>query len=263
MESAGYQQAWVRPSTLDGLNRRIHDGVPIEDLALRAADRRDTFFELLFPYARPTAGSRVLELGQGVGWIMEAVLAQYPVSEIVGLDVSPVMIQSAQERWDDPRARYVLYDGLHVPLEDDAFDNVYSVACIQHIEKHHAFLAMQELVRILKPGGHGTLHLMSVHHLPASPRSYAEECWNHVNNVDAHWMHYYSYDELFMLFSHALGVTDLDIKYYRTSFWVHFSKGTDTPFKSPEVEQAYFLNRDLPAAIRPRGINTSPSTVGD
>ena len=92
-------------------------------------------------------------------------LARYPIGEIVGLDVSPVMIESAQERWSDPRASYVLYDGLRVPLDDDSFDNIYSVACLQHIEKHHAFLVMKELVRMLKPGGHGTLHLMSIHHL--------------------------------------------------------------------------------------------------
>ena len=81
-------------------------------------------------------------------------------------------------------------------------------------------------MRLLKPGGHGTLHLISIHHLPQSGRTYEEECWNHVNNVDAHWMHYYSFDEILVLFSDALGVTDLDVKYYRTSFWVHFSKGT-------------------------------------
>lgn len=255
MESDGYKQAWVRPSTLDGLNRRIHDGVALEDLAARAADRRDTFFELLFPYARPTEGAKVLELGPGVGWIMQSMLEAYPIAEIVGLDVSPVMIQSAQERWHDDRARYVEYDGLHVPLEDDSFDNVYSVACIQHIEKHHAFLVMKELMRILKPGGHATFHLISIHHLPqVTARTYEEECWNHVNNVDEHWMHFYSYDELFVLFSHALGVTDLDIKYHRTSFWLHASKGTDRKFATPEVEQEYFLNRKVPEAIRPRPV---------
>ena len=172
MDSEGYKQAWVRPSTLEGLNKRIHDGVPLDQLAARAADRRDTFFELLFPYARPTDGARVLELGQGVGWIMESMLERYPIAEIVGLDVSPVMIESAQRALErSTRPTYVLYDGLHVPLEDDSFDNVYSVACLQHIEKHHAFLAMKELVRLLKPGGHGTLHLISIHHLPQSGRT--------------------------------------------------------------------------------------------
>ena len=55
-----------------------------------------------------------------------------------------------------------------------------------------------------------------------------------------------------MLFSHALGVTDLDIKFYGASFWVHFSKGTERRFVSDDVEQASFLKRELPDSIRPR-----------
>ena len=191
----------------------------------------------------------MLELGPGVGWIMESMLAAYPIDEIVGVDVSPVMIENARKRWNDPRASYVLYDGLRVPLADDSFDNVYSVACLQHVEKHHAFLVMKELVRLDQAR-------RSRHPAPASrcttcptpTRTYEQECWNHVNNADEHWMHYYSYDEIFMLFAHELGVTDLDIKYYRTSFWVHFSKGTERPFKTDDVEKQYFLNRRCPRA---------------
>jgi ubiquinone/menaquinone biosynthesis C-methylase UbiE len=252
MDAAGYRQAWVRSGSLDLLNHRIHDGVPVEELGRRAADRRDTLFRLLFPYACPVRGSRVLELGQGVGWIMEAMLDAYAIDQVVGLDISENMIERALERWQDPRADYVLYDGLRVPLQDDQFDNIYSVACIQHIEKHHAFLGMKELVRVLKPGGHGTLHLLSVHHLANSKRSFDDECWNHVNNAPTHWHHYYSFDEIFVLFSEALRVTDLDIKYYRTSFWVHFSKKTARRFRSDDVERTYFLNRELPSALRPQ-----------
>src|SRR5215831_19264406 len=148
MDPAAYKQTWVQPSTLDALNTRIHDGVPVEELAQRAADRRDLCFEELFPYARPTEGARVLELGPGVGWIMEAMLARYPIDEIVGLDVSAVMVEHAQERWSDPRASYLVYGGLQVPLADDSFDNIYSIACLQHIEKHHAFLVLKEMVRL-------------------------------------------------------------------------------------------------------------------
>lgn len=249
MDTDSYKRPWTRPSTLDQLNRRIHDGVAVEDLKARAENRRDVFFQLLFPYAAPAEGSKVLELGQGVGWIMEAMLDAFPIGEITGLDISENMIQRASERWQDPRARYVTYDGLHVPLEDDSMDNIYSVACIQHIEKHHAFLVMKELARILKPGGHGTLELLSVHH-QARSRTWEEEAWHHVNGSPAHWHHYYSYDELFVLFSRELDVTDLEIKFHRSSFWVHFSKGTQNRFHNDDVSKEYFLHRDVPERIR-------------
>lgn len=251
MDPAAYKQTWVQPSTLDALNQRIHDGVPVEQLGQRAAERRDLCFDELFPYARPTEGARVLELGPGVGWIMEAMLARYPIDEIVGLDVSPVMIEHARERWSDPRASYLLYGGLQVPLADDSFDNIYSIACLQHIEKHHAFLVLKELVRLLKPGGHGTVHLLSVHHLPTIGGSIEQECWKHVLNTNTHWMHYYSYDEIVVLFSYGLGVTDLDVKFYGTSFWVHFSKGTPKQFHCRDVDRETFLKRGVPDTIRP------------
>jgi ubiquinone/menaquinone biosynthesis C-methylase UbiE len=252
LDSAAYKKTWVQRSTLDALNTRIHDGVPVEQLGERAAERRDLCFEELFPYARPVQGARVLEVGPGVGWIMEAMLARYPIGEIIGIDVSPAMLEAAKRRWHDPRARYVLYDGLRVPLADDCFDNIYSIACLQHIEKHHAFLVMQELVRLLKPGGHGTLHLMAIDHITHAPRSYAQECWNHVRNANTHWMHYYAFDEIVVLFSRALGVTDLDVKYWGTSFWVHFSKDAGQTFHHKDVERQQFLKRGVPESIRPR-----------
>jgi ubiquinone/menaquinone biosynthesis C-methylase UbiE len=241
----------VQPSTLDTLNTRIHDGVPVERLGERAAERRDLCFEELFPYARPADGARVLELGPGVGWIMEAMLARYPIAEIVGLDISVVMIEHARERWSDPRAGYVLYDGLRAPLADDSFDNIYSISCLQHIEKHHAFLVLKEMVRLLEPGGHGTVHLLSIHHLPTIGGSIEQESWKHVLNANTHWMHYYSYDEIVVLFSYGLRVTDLDVKFYGTSFWVHFSKGTAQPFHNRDVEHETFLKRGVPESIRP------------
>jgi len=253
MDPAAYKRTWVQPTTLDTLNQRIHDGVPVEQLSRRAAERRDLCFEELFPYARPTDGARVLELGPGVGWIMEAMLARYPIGDIVGLDVSAEMIEHARERWSDPRARYLLYGGLQAPLADDSFDNIYSIACLQHIEKHHAFLVLKEMVRLLKPGGHGTVHLMSVHHLPTIGGSIEQEAWKHVRNANTHWMHYYSYDEIVVLFSYGLDVTDLDVKFHGTSFWVHFSKDTPKKFHCGDVDRQTFLKRGVPDTIRPPG----------
>lgn len=250
MSSSSYMDTWRRPDDLATLNRRIHDGADVTELQERAANRRDMLFERCFPYAAPRQGAKVLELGQGVGWIMQAMLDAFPIDEIVGLDISENMIARAQERWSDPRARYVHYDGLTIPIDDDQFDNIYSVACIQHIEKHHAFLILQELLRILKPGGHATIHLMSVHRLANPDRPYEVECRNHVESKPTHWHHYYSYDELVVLLSEALGVSDLDIKYFRRNFWVHFSKGGDEAFHDPAVRDEYFLNRTVDPSIR-------------
>jgi ubiquinone/menaquinone biosynthesis C-methylase UbiE len=240
----GYAATWLQEDTLDTLNERIHDGVPIADLLGRARRYRDWLFQA-FPEAAPRPGDAVMELGSGVGWIMEAMLEQFSPQEVVGLDISANMIKRARERFSHPRARFTLYDGLQVPFSDDSFALVYSVAAMQHIEKHVAFLLFEELHRVLSIGGHGVIHLLAVDHIPGALPSYHEECSNHIRNAPAHWHHYYSFDELFVLFSRVIGVTDLDIVPDETghSFLVHFSKGTGSAFRRRELPNLTFTGR--------------------
>ena len=176
---------------------------------------------------------------------MEAVLERFPVREIVGVDISANMVKRAEERFSDPNARFVVYDGFHLPFEDNHFGTIYSVAAMQHIEKHVAFLLFEELHRVVSVGGHAVVHLLSVDHIPEGVTSYREECWNHVRNVPTHWHHYYSFDELFVLFSRVIGVDELDITYQMESksFLVHFSKGTGKPFLRSDLSTLTFANR--------------------
>jgi SAM-dependent methyltransferase len=195
----------------------------------------------------------VLELGSGVGWIMQAMLEKFPLGEIVGLDISPNMIARAQERFSDPRARFTLYDGFHIPFADGTFPVIYSVAAMQHIEKHIAFLLFEELHRILADGGHAIIHLLAVDHIPTGLPSYHDECWNHVRSTPSHWHHYYSFDELFVLFSEVLQVTDLDIVHDDAShsFLVHFSRGTTMTHRRPELPDSTYPRRN---AVRPEPV---------
>ena len=236
-----YAATWLADESLESISRRIHDGVPEDRLMERACGYRDWLFDT-YPSARPDAETQVMELGSGVGWIMEAVLERFPVREIVGVDISANMVKRAEERFSDPNARFVVYDGFHLPFEDNHFGTIYSVAAMQHIEKHVAFLLFEELHRVVSVGGHAVVHLLSVDHIPEGVTSYREECWNHVRNVPTHWHHYYSFDELFVLFSRVIGVDELDITYQMESksFLVHFSKGTGKPFLRSDLSTLTF-----------------------
>jgi ubiquinone/menaquinone biosynthesis C-methylase UbiE len=240
----GYATTWLAEDSLDSLNKRIHDSAPLDQLLERANGYRDWIFSAI-PEAAPPVGARMMELGSGVGWIMQAMLDAFPmVTELVGLDISPNMIQRAQERFQHPAARFQLYDGLTMPFQDAYFDVVYSVAAMQHIEKHIAFLLFEEIHRVLRKDGHALLHLLSVDHIMNTPWSYHDECMNHVRNVPTHWHHYYSFDELFVLFSHSIGATDLDIVYQPPgNFLVHFSKGGERPFRRPELPTLTYWGR--------------------
>jgi ubiquinone/menaquinone biosynthesis C-methylase UbiE len=222
--SPTYAATWQADESLEELNERIHDGVPVDKLLDRARSYRDWLFGE-FPEAAPGPGAAVMELGSGVGWIMQAMLEGYAFESITGLDISANMIKRAQERFSDPRACFVLYDGLTMPFPDGHFKVIYSVAAMQHIEKHAAFLLFEELHRCLAPGGHAIIHLLAVEHIPVAAVDYHTECLQHVHDEPTHWHHYYAFDELFVLFSEVIGASDLDLVYEEGSFLVHFSKG--------------------------------------
>ncbi|MDE2589833.1 MAG: class I SAM-dependent methyltransferase, partial [Patescibacteria group bacterium] len=236
MDPKGYEYVWKKEEDLEEINRRIHDGVPLDKLLDRAKDYCGIMFDNLFPYASPAREAKVMEFGSGVGWIMEAMLIKFPSIKITGLDISKNMIAKAQERWQDDRAKFVSYDGLSVPFPDNYFDVIYSVAAIQHIEKHAAFLLLKQLHRVLAPGGHAVLHFLSMRHLRHSVTPYDIECLNHVNNnIKEHWHHYYTFDELYTIFCDVIGVEDFDIRYVNQSYFVHFSKGTGNKLRRNEV----------------------------
>lgn len=100
------------------------------------------------------AGDRVLELGCGVGRIGRE-LAPH-CGEWVGSDISPNMLKGAQARLADlnnvqlQQLERSSFEGI---FADNAFDKAYSVAVFCHIDKEDLFLYLQDLFRILRPGG--------------------------------------------------------------------------------------------------------------
>lgn len=245
----GYESAWQREEDLAGLNLRLHEGVPLDKLAERAAGWRDRLFGA-YPQAAPADGARVVEFGSGVGWIMEAMLERFPgIGQIIGLDISEPIARAGRERLQHPAARFVVYDGRRFPFRDGGVDVIYSCAAIQHVEKHAAFLQFEEMHRVLAPGGHAVLHFMSVDHIAHAGVDYEAECVNHVEHRPEHWHHYYSFDELYVIFSELIRADDLDIRATDEydSFIVHFSKGTGRRHLRPGLPRETFSRR-------PRGL---------
>ncbi|HZO84600.1 MAG TPA: methyltransferase domain-containing protein, partial [Verrucomicrobiae bacterium] len=67
--------------------------------------------------------------------------------EAYGVDVSQPNIARAQKI----SARCQLYDGKHLPFEDNLFSSVGAINVLEHVEQPEAFIA--ELVRVAEPGG--------------------------------------------------------------------------------------------------------------
>lgn len=99
-------------------------------------------------------GLQVLDAGTGTGEdAQEVAKLVAPGGQVVGLDVSQIMIDEARRRVQDPSLplRFVQGDLQHLPFEPATFDRCYADRLFIHLPDPQ--LALSELVRVTKPGG--------------------------------------------------------------------------------------------------------------
>ena len=101
------------------------------------------------------AGKRVLDIGAGVGGIDALLVASHRAGEVVGIDVEPLLIESARSliarRRLADRISFQLVDPGPLPFADASFDVVFSKDAIVHIPDKAALY--REVLRVLRPGG--------------------------------------------------------------------------------------------------------------
>jgi SAM-dependent methyltransferase len=203
-EIAASTKVWNDPNeSLEGVIGRIHDGVPVELLEARGQSYVDQIFDL-FPYARPADGASIMEIGSGVGYIMEAMdkgarARGITLGKIMGLDIAEHMLERAKSRLSgNPIFSFMRYDGLHVPLPDRSLDLIYSVACLQHVPKPYVYNLFFEIRRLLKSDGHAVVHLLGFKFLPKQEKlsPWRDEIRQQIYKIEGHWHHFYSVEEL-------------------------------------------------------------------
>lgn len=101
------------------------------------------------------AAGRILDLGTGGGQITIGVAQAFKDSNVVGVDLAPIMLNMARDRVATAglteRIKLELADVKALPYEDGAFDAVFSNTILHHIPVPLAML--REAWRVLRPGG--------------------------------------------------------------------------------------------------------------
>lgn len=112
--------------------------------------------------AEQAAGKKVLDVGAGTGLLAERL--SDTGFEVMALDPFPQML--AQLRQRRPEIATVEASGHAIPIPDNAFDLVYSVAVMHHIsEPALVRQTLAEMVRVTRPGG----HILIWDHNPLNP----------------------------------------------------------------------------------------------
>jgi ubiquinone/menaquinone biosynthesis C-methylase UbiE len=135
-----YQELKQRQSVIWGTGPYQRITETLTDIHERVVERLD-----------PRPGVRWLDLACGTGAVAE--LAAAAGADVTGVDLAPVLIETARERAAERGLRidYRVGDCEQLDLEDASFDVVSSTCGVMFAPDHEA--SARELARVTRPGG--------------------------------------------------------------------------------------------------------------
>jgi ubiquinone/menaquinone biosynthesis C-methylase UbiE len=107
-----------------------------------------------FLLPRLAAGMSLLDVGCGPGNITADLAARLGGGSVVGIDLSPEVIELARSQFDSvthPNLSFEVANVYELDVPDESFDVVYAHQVLQHLSR--PVDALTEMRRVLKPGG--------------------------------------------------------------------------------------------------------------
>jgi ubiquinone/menaquinone biosynthesis C-methylase UbiE len=98
-------------------------------------------------------GTRLLEVGTGVGAVLAVLGQEFPGTVLTGLDIEPKQLEFARGHLERSSVEATLVEGnaLALPFPDESFDHVWMMWLLEHISDPVA--ALREARRVLVPSG--------------------------------------------------------------------------------------------------------------
>ncbi len=97
----------------------------------------------------------ILDFGCGDGLMTEYVHLTFPMAETFGVDPSAKSIEAAQKHF--PSSHFSWFDGTQTPFASESMDLIFAAGVFHHIPFPEHQTCINEIMRILKPGGHFVL----------------------------------------------------------------------------------------------------------
>jgi len=151
-EAAGHP-----PHYLPAMGRRWL--LPLYDPCTRLLGVRRIHAQLL-DRADLRPGSRVLEIGCGTGNLMLLAKRRCPGADVIGLDPDPAVLRRVRHKAARAalEVRADLGYAADLPYPDGSVDRVLSAFMLHHLDPAELPRALQEVRRVLRPGG--SLHVV-------------------------------------------------------------------------------------------------------
>jgi SAM-dependent methyltransferase len=125
-----------------------------ETEASRLMDQSGTLAQLLHHGTLYPPGSRVLEVGCGVGGQTVILAHNSPLAEIISVDISAESLAKAKAAVSSAGLSNVTFeiaDLFHLPFLHASFDHVFVCFVLEHLER--PLEALRSIRRLIKPGG--------------------------------------------------------------------------------------------------------------
>lgn len=147
---------WTEQERITAVKRIFNTITPHYDLLNRImSSRRDVGWRRFAVKRIPKAAKKVLDVATGTGDLALDLADQRPDVEVTGVDFVEKMLRQAEAKTSkralDGRIRFAVGDATRLPFADHEFDASMIAFGIRNIPDR--LKALQEMVRVVKPGG--------------------------------------------------------------------------------------------------------------